>query len=95
MRKEELEKIREAKYRDFTYMMNETGEYRDTWRVFRIMAEFVEGYQFLNGLKKEVTVMGSARFEEKHPQYAVARALGVLLAEHGYTTITGGGQGIM
>ncbi len=75
-----------------------TGEpinYRDSWRIFRIMSEMVEGYQFLAELKNEVTILGSARFEEDNKYYQVARELGNLLAEHGYTTITGGGPGIM
>ncbi len=70
-------------------------DYRDTWRVFRIMAELVEGYQFLSKLKEEVTIMGSARFPEQHEYYEIARAFGKRLAENGFTTITGGGPGIM
>lgn len=80
---------------DFSYTSNETGDYRDTWRIFRIMAEFVEGYQFLNNFSKEVVVFGSARFREDHEYYRIARELGGLLARAGYTTITGGGPGIM
>ena len=71
------------------------GDYRDTWRIFRIMSEFVEGYQFLSSLEKEVTIMGSARTPEGNDYYEKARDLGKLLAEGGYTTLTGGGPGIM
>lgn len=74
---------------------HEMTDYRDTWRVFRIMAELVEGYQFLTKLQREITILGSARFAEDHPYYAVARETGVLLAKAGYTVITGGGPGIM
>lgn len=81
--------------KDFSYALNETGDYRDTWRIFRIMAEFVEGYQFLSGLDKEVTIFGSARFREGHTYYAIARELGKRLGEKKYTVITGGGPGIM
>lgn len=80
---------------DFGYAVNETGDYRDTWRIFRIMAEFVEGYQFLTKLKDEVTIMGSARLHEGSPYYTIARELGTLLAKAKYTVITGGGPGIM
>ena len=66
-----------------------------TWRVFRIMAEFVEGFQFLSGLQKEVTILGSARLPADNRWYAEAVKLGGLLAEHGYTVVTGGGPGIM
>ncbi len=70
-------------------------DYRDTWRVFRIMAELVEGYQFLGKFKKEVTVMGSARFPEDHRYYQLAREIAELLGRDGCAIITGGGPGIM
>jgi len=75
-----------------------TGEavnFRDSWRIFRIMSEFVDGYQFLNDLKKEVTVLGSARFKPNNKYYKIAEELGRLLAKGGFTAITGGGPGIM
>lgn len=65
------------------------------WRIFRIMAEFVDGFEFLFPLRKEVTFFGSARFPEGTPWYEEARRLGRMLAEHGFTVITGGGPGIM
>ena len=66
-----------------------------TWRIFRIMAEFVEGFQFLAESTKEVSIFGSTRFKETDPWYVEARKLGRLLAKGGYTVITGGGPGIM
>lgn len=66
-----------------------------TWRIFRIMAEFVEGFQFLSTLKKEVTVLGSARTPADNHWYQEAMKLGGLLATEGYTVVTGGGPGIM
>lgn len=95
MKKETIKKVKEEAEKDFTYRLNETGDYRDTWRVFRIMSEFVEGYQFLNSLENEITILGSARFEEDKKYYKIARELGGLLAKGGRTTITGGGPGIM
>ncbi len=71
------------------------GDYRDTWQVFRIMAEFVSGYQFLSNFHQEVTVFGSARTSPKSKYYKKAVELGKLLAKHKFTTITGGGPGIM
>lgn len=65
------------------------------WRIFRIMAEFVEGFEFLSKLKKEVTIFGSARTMSSHPSYKAARELCFKLAERGYTIITGGGPGMM
>ncbi|OGY36595.1 MAG: Rossman fold protein, TIGR00730 family [Candidatus Andersenbacteria bacterium RIFCSPHIGHO2_12_FULL_45_11b] len=65
------------------------------WRIFRIMAEFVDGFEFLYPLRKEVTFFGSARLPETDKWYGVARKLGRLLAEEQFTIITGGGPGIM
>lgn len=65
------------------------------WRIFRIMAEFIEGFEFLSKLDKEVTIFGSARTMPDQHYYKVARELGALLGKNGFTVITGGGPGIM
>jgi len=65
------------------------------WRIFRIMAEFVEGFEFLYPLRREVTIFGSAVVKPGSEWYEEARRLGRLLVEDGYTVITGGGPGIM
>lgn len=66
-----------------------------TWRIFRIMSEFVDGFQFLSEFKNEVTFFGSARLGSRHPYYIMARKLGAKLSRAGFTIITGGGPGIM
>lgn len=66
-----------------------------TWRIFRIMAEFVEGFQFLSTTKKEISVFGSARTPPGQKWYEEAVKLGALLGKGGYTVVTGGGPGIM
>lgn len=66
-----------------------------TWRIFRIMSEFVEGFQFLSQFSKEVTIFGSARLKPDNKWYKEAEKLGELLAKSGYAVITGGGPGIM
>ena len=73
------------------------GDFRESfhWRVFRIMAEFIDGWQFLADFKKAVTFFGSARFVEGQKWYEEARKLGNLLAVGGFSVITGGGPGIM
>lgn len=65
------------------------------WRVFRILSEFIEGWQFLADFKKTVTFFGSARFPEGSRWYEEARKLGALAAKDGFAVITGGGPGIM
>jgi uncharacterized protein (TIGR00730 family) len=68
---------------------------KDTWRVFRIMAEFVEGFETLSQIPKAVTVFGSARSAPGSPDYAFAEAMGRALASAGFAVITGGGPGDM
>ncbi|MDP3997180.1 MAG: TIGR00730 family Rossman fold protein [Candidatus Andersenbacteria bacterium] len=65
------------------------------WRIFRIMAEFIEGFEFLAPLRKEVTFFGSARLKEDSYWYKQAQRLGYLLGKNGFTVVTGGGPGIM
>jgi uncharacterized protein (TIGR00730 family) len=69
--------------------------YRDSWRIFRVIAEIVEGYQFLQSLHREVTILGSARLPSNNKYYRLARETGRLLAKQGFTVLTGGGPGIM
>jgi uncharacterized protein (TIGR00730 family) len=68
---------------------------KDAWRVFRIMGEFVEGFDTLAQLGPAVTVFGSARTHPDDPMYAYAQETAALLAEAGFAVITGGGPGIM
>lgn len=65
------------------------------WRIFRIMAEFIDGFEFLDSLRSEVTIFGSARAQTDDGYYQAAKELGYALGEAGYTIITGGGPGIM
>jgi uncharacterized protein (TIGR00730 family) len=65
------------------------------WRIFRIMAEFVEGFEFLFPLRREITIFGGSELGEHSPWYEEARKLGKLLGEAGFTVITGGGPGLM
>jgi uncharacterized protein (TIGR00730 family) len=67
----------------------------DSWRVFRIMGEFVGGFDNLATITRGVSVFGSARTGEDNENYAAAREVGRLLAEAGFEVITGGGPGIM
>ena len=67
----------------------------DTWRVFRIMGEFVEGFDELATVTRGVAVFGSARTRGDDSYYAAAQETSALLARGGFTVITGGGPGIM
>lgn len=67
----------------------------ESWRIFRIMAEFVEGIEALSKLKRAVTVFGSARVRPGDPYYNKTELLAKRLVENGFSVITGGGPGIM
>ena len=68
---------------------------QDTWRVFRIMSEFVEGFERMGSIGPSVSVFGSARTQPGTPDYELGVAVGQKLAERGFAVITGGGPGIM
>src|SRR5207247_1439038 len=67
----------------------------DTWRVLRIMGEFVNGFDTLAEVGAAVTIFGSARVSTDNPMYRSAEQLAHMLAEKGFAVITGGGPGIM
>ena len=67
----------------------------DSWRVFRILGEFVNGFDSLATITRGVSIFGSARTTEDNENYIAARETGRLLAEAGFEIITGGGPGIM
>jgi len=68
---------------------------QDSWRVFQIMAEFVEGFENLSEIAPAVTIFGSARFEPDNPYYKTAERIAEQLSNAGFTIVTGGGPGIM
>ncbi len=67
----------------------------DVWSVFKIIADFVQGFDELGDLGPSVTIFGSARIDEKHPYYAQVMHLSDMLGSKGYNVITGGGPGLM
>jgi uncharacterized protein (TIGR00730 family) len=67
----------------------------DPWRIFRIMAEFVDSFETLSQIGPAVTIFGSARTRSGNPSYKATMALARSLAKHGFAVITGGGPGIM
>jgi hypothetical protein len=68
---------------------------QESWRVFRVMAEFVDGIEQLSPLEPAVTIFGSARSKPGDTYYTMAEQMGKMLAEEGFSVITGGGPGIM
>ncbi len=68
---------------------------QDSWRLFRIMAEFVDGFETLSKYHPAVTIFGSTRIKPGDEVYRKAEQIGRLLAENGFSVITGGGPGVM
>jgi uncharacterized protein (TIGR00730 family) len=68
---------------------------RDAWRIFRIMGEFVEGFEEMTRVGRAVSIFGSARTKAGDPQYEACVETARLLGEAGFAVITGGGPGIM
>jgi len=68
---------------------------QDSWRLFRIMAEFVDGFEALTKCHPAVTMFGSTRVKPGDEVYQKAERIGQFLAENGFSVITGGGPGVM
>ncbi len=67
----------------------------DSWVIFKVMSEFVEGFEKLPKIGPCVTIFGSARVKPSHPYYKMAEEIAYKLVQHGYGVVTGGGPGIM
>jgi uncharacterized protein (TIGR00730 family) len=76
------------------YLINDITV-KDTWRMFHIMAEFVEGFEALAEYHPSVTIFGSSQVKDGDEVYQKAERIGQLLAENGFGVITGGGPGVM
>ena len=68
---------------------------RDSWKIFQIMAEFVDGFQQLADLSPSVSIFGSARFTPDNPYYEASEHISRLLSDSGFAVVSGGGPGVM
>jgi len=75
--------------------VNDTLLTRESWKVFQIMAEFVEGFERLARIKPSVSIFGSARTAPDDPYYRLAEDIARLLSDAGFSVVSGGGPGIM
>jgi uncharacterized protein (TIGR00730 family) len=96
LRRKGMQEVRRfQKFRESQFCLD-TMDKGDSWRMFRILSEFVEGFDTLSGLRQPaITIYGSARTDVEHPDYRTACDLAEKLAQAGYAVITGGGPGIM
>ncbi len=75
--------------------INDTQLTRESWKIFQIMAEFVEGFERLARIKPSVSIFGSARTPEDDPYFKLAEDIARLLSDAGFSVVSGGGPGIM
>lgn len=68
---------------------------QDSWQIFKVIAEFVDGFEKMSKIGPCVSIFGSARTQPSHPYYKLAVEIAYKLTQHGYGIITGGGPGIM
>ena len=76
-------------------LLEKSWSARESWRVFGIMAEFVEATERLNSIQPAVSIFGSARTSPDHPHYKLAEQIARQLSDAGFSVISGGGPGIM
>jgi len=81
--------------RPSTHLVNDSKLARESWKVFQVMAEFVEGYERLLHTRPSVSIFGSARAKPGDASYLLAEAIGQKLSESGFSVVTGGGPGTM
>lgn len=75
--------------------VNDSSLSRESWKIFQIMAEFVEGFERLASIKPSVSIFGSARTPPEHPHYKLAVEISRALSDAGFSVVSGGGPGIM
>lgn len=76
-------------------LVNDTILSRESWKIFQVIAEFVEGYERLVHIKPSVSVFGSSRTKRDDTNYFLAESIGQKLSDAGYSVVTGGGPGAM
>jgi len=78
-----------------TLSINDSLMARESWKVFQVMAEFVEGYERLVHIPPSVSIFGSARLQPGHKWYELSLQTAKALSEAGFSVVTGGGSGVM
>ncbi len=68
---------------------------RESWKIFQVMAEFVDGFEKLSRIHPSVSMFGSARFRAGHPYYELTESVARALSRAGFSVVSGGGPGLM
>ena len=77
-----------------SYIINEMKK-EESWRLFKIIGDFIDGFEVMPNFLPSVTIFGSARIEEGNKYYEAAKELAFKLSKKGFSIVTGGGPGIM
>lgn len=85
----------EGNIRPVTPDINDSMLTRESWKIFQVISEFVEGYERLVHIERSVSIFGSARATPDNKYYQFAQNTAELLSNSGYSVVTGGGSGIM
>jgi uncharacterized protein (TIGR00730 family) len=83
-----------ADLREHQFLIDE-WKIQDTWRLFRILSEFTEGFETLSEVERAVAIFGSSRCQRDDPMYLKTEQIAGMLAREGFSVITGGGPGLM
>lgn len=84
-----------SEHRPQPRVVNDSLMSHESWKIFQVVAEFVEGYERLVYTRPSVSIFGSARTKPEHPNYQLAEKIGLLLSNNGFSIVSGGGPGIM
>jgi len=77
------------------YIIDNSDLTTESWKIFQIMAEFVEGFQKLSNIRPSVSMFGSSRLKPTHPYYRLGEKTARLLSDAGFNVVSGGGPGLM
>lgn len=77
------------------YLIDNSDLTTESWKIFQIMAEFVEGFQKLSNIRPSVSMFGSSRLKPSHPYYRLGEKTARLLSDSGFNVVSGGGPGLM
>lgn len=81
--------------KEHTHTIDDKAMASESWKVFQVMAEFVEGYERLVHISPSVSIFGSARLGPDHPWYKLTCEIAKKVSEAGYSVVSGGGPGLM
>ena len=84
-----------SSHRPIAPTVNDSSMTRESWKLFQVIAELVEGFERLVSIRPSVSIFGSARIKADHPYYELTQTIAKTLSDAGFAIVTGGGPGLM